>query len=167
MHAKTLQSCLTLCDPMDYSLPVSSFHGILQTRIPEWVAISFSRGSSWPRDNTHVSYVSSVHGILQTRVLEGVARSSSRGPSQPRDWTHISYVSCTDTWVLYHWCHQGSPLGENVSLTIPAPQGHLYSLVCDHIQSKSCQPLLLSSFFDFTLLLTPQPISYIGTTWII
>ena len=38
--------CLTLCDPMDYSLPVSSAHGILQARILEWVAISFSRGSS-------------------------------------------------------------------------------------------------------------------------
>ena len=37
------QSCLTLCDPMDYSLPGSSAHGILQARILEWVAISFSR----------------------------------------------------------------------------------------------------------------------------
>ena len=40
------QSCLTLCDPMDYSLPGSSAHGILQARILEWVAIPFSRGSS-------------------------------------------------------------------------------------------------------------------------
>ena len=40
------QSCLTLCDPMDCSLPGSSVHGILQVRILEWVAISFSRGSS-------------------------------------------------------------------------------------------------------------------------
>ena len=44
MHAKSLQSCLTLCDPMDHSLPGSSVHGILQERIPEWVAIFFSRG---------------------------------------------------------------------------------------------------------------------------
>ena len=44
------QSCLTLCDPMDYSLPGSSVHGILQARILQWVAISFSRGSSQPRD---------------------------------------------------------------------------------------------------------------------
>ena len=43
-------SCLTLCDPMDYSPPGSSVHGILRARILEWVAISFSRGSSWPRD---------------------------------------------------------------------------------------------------------------------
>ena len=40
------QSCLTLCDPMDYSSPGSSVHGILQVRILEWVVISFSRGSS-------------------------------------------------------------------------------------------------------------------------
>ena len=44
------QSCLTLCDPMDYSLPGSSVHGILQARILEWVAIPFSRVSSQPRD---------------------------------------------------------------------------------------------------------------------
>ena len=40
------QSCLTLCDPMDCSLPGSSIHGFLQARILEWVAIPFSRGSS-------------------------------------------------------------------------------------------------------------------------
>ena len=44
------QLCLTLCDPMDCSPPGSSVHGILQARILEWVAISFSRGSSQPRD---------------------------------------------------------------------------------------------------------------------
>ena len=60
-----------------------------------------------------------------------------------------------------------APRAEYASLTIPAAQGRLHSLACDHIQSKSFQPLLLSSFFDFTLLLTPQPISYIGTNWII
>ena len=46
------QSCLTLCDPMDWSLPGSSVLGILQTRILGWVAIPFSRGSSWCRDQT-------------------------------------------------------------------------------------------------------------------
>ena len=46
------QSCLTLCDPMDYNLPGFSIHGILQARILEWVAIPFSRGSFWPKDQT-------------------------------------------------------------------------------------------------------------------
>ena len=51
------QSCPTLCDPMDCSPPGSSVHGILQARILEWAAISFSRGSSQPRDWTQVSHI--------------------------------------------------------------------------------------------------------------
>ena len=51
------QLCLTLRDPVDCSLPGSSVHGILQARILEWVAIPFSRGSSWPRDWTRVSNI--------------------------------------------------------------------------------------------------------------
>ena len=51
------QSCLILFDSMDYSLPGSSVHGILQERILEWVAIPFSRRSSQPRDETQVSYI--------------------------------------------------------------------------------------------------------------
>ena len=50
------QSCPILWDQMDCSLPGSSVHGISQARILEWVAISSSRGSSWPRDQTHVPY---------------------------------------------------------------------------------------------------------------
>ena len=49
------QSCPTLCDPMDCNPPGSSAHEIFQARILEWVAISFSRGASQPRDRTRVS----------------------------------------------------------------------------------------------------------------
>ena len=49
MHVQLLQSCPTLCDPMDCSPPCSSVHEILQARILEWIAISSSRGSSPPR----------------------------------------------------------------------------------------------------------------------
>ena len=45
--AKSRQLCLTLCDPMDCSLPGFSIHGILQARTLEWVAISFSNASKW------------------------------------------------------------------------------------------------------------------------
>ena len=55
------QSCPTLCDPGDCSLPGSSVHGILQARILEWVAISFSRGSSQPRDGSRVSHIGGRH----------------------------------------------------------------------------------------------------------
>ena len=51
------QSCQTLCNPMGCSLPGSSVHGVLQARILEWVAISFSRGPYWPRDQTQVSCI--------------------------------------------------------------------------------------------------------------
>ena len=46
MKVLVAQLCLTFCDPMDCSPPVSSVHGVLQARILEWVAIPFSRGSS-------------------------------------------------------------------------------------------------------------------------
>ena len=49
-EGEVTQSCPTLCDPADCSLPGSSAHGILQARTLEWVAISFSKGSSQPRD---------------------------------------------------------------------------------------------------------------------
>ena len=51
------QSCPTLCDPMDCSLPGFSVNGIFQAGVLEWVAISFSRGSSWSRDQTQVSCI--------------------------------------------------------------------------------------------------------------
>ena len=57
VKVKVAQSCPTLCDPMDYSLPGSSVHGIFQARVLKWVAISFSRGSSGPRDQTWVSCI--------------------------------------------------------------------------------------------------------------
>ena len=53
-----LQSCPTLCDPMNHSSPGSPVHGILWTRTLEWVAILSSRGSSQPRDQTCVSCIS-------------------------------------------------------------------------------------------------------------
>ena len=56
-ESEVAQSCLTLCDPMDCSLPGSSDHGILQARLLEWVVISFSRASSRPRDWTRVSCI--------------------------------------------------------------------------------------------------------------
>ena len=51
------RSCLTLCDCINCSLPGSSAHGVLLAKILEWVAISFSRGSSWTRDRTRVSWI--------------------------------------------------------------------------------------------------------------
>ena len=57
VKSEVAQSCPTLCDPMDCSLPCSSVHGIFQAGILEWGAISFFRGSSWPRNQTQVSCI--------------------------------------------------------------------------------------------------------------
>ena len=71
MHTKSLQSCPTLCDPIDYSPPGSSVHGILLARILEWIAISSSRGSFQPRDQSHMSRGSYFAGrFFTTELLE-------------------------------------------------------------------------------------------------
>ena len=56
-ESEVAQSCPTLSDPMDCSLPGSSAHGIFQAIVLEWIAISFSRGSSQPRARTQVSCI--------------------------------------------------------------------------------------------------------------
>ena len=60
MHAKLLQSCLTLCDPMNCNSPGFSVHGIFQASILESVSMPSFRGSSRPRDQTHSSCVSCI-----------------------------------------------------------------------------------------------------------
>ena len=63
------ESCMTLCEPMDYNLPGSSVHGILQSRILNWVAMFFSSGSSWPRNQTFISCISCIAGGFFTVPL--------------------------------------------------------------------------------------------------
>ena len=60
-HSEVAQLCPTLCNPLDCSLPGTSVHGIFQARVLEWIAISFSRGSSRPRNRTRVSSIASRH----------------------------------------------------------------------------------------------------------
>ena len=60
LHDMSLQSCPTLCDLMECSLPGTPVHGILQARILKWMAMPSSRGSSQPRDRTCISYVSCI-----------------------------------------------------------------------------------------------------------
>ena len=71
------ESCLTLCNPMDCSPPGSSVHGTFQARVLEWVAISFSRGSSQTRDWTCVSCTAGglftcwvIREALQTKIIQ-------------------------------------------------------------------------------------------------
>ena len=60
VHAKSLQLCPTLCNPIDCGLPGFSVHGILQAKILEWVAVPSSGGSSQSMDRTCVCYVSCI-----------------------------------------------------------------------------------------------------------
>ena len=75
---KLLQSCPTLCDPMDCSPPRSSVHGILQARIVETVAISFSRESSRPRDRTCVSCIADRFFIICKVILYHPSTTEAR-----------------------------------------------------------------------------------------
>ena len=72
-ESEVTQSCLSLCDPMDCSLPGSSLHGIFQAIVLEWIAISFSSRSSQLRDRTQVSH------IVDTLLSEPRGKSYSSG----------------------------------------------------------------------------------------
>ena len=93
------QSCPTFCDHMDHSLPGSSVHGVLQVRILEWVAISYSRGSSWPRDRTHVSCISCIAGRFLTAESWG-------NPQDGQDTLLIGFWESMNSckWVHYMPC---------------------------------------------------------------
>ena len=66
MHVQLILLCSTLCTSMDWSLPGSPVHGVLQARILEWVAMPSSKGSSWPRNQVLVSSISCTAGGLFT-----------------------------------------------------------------------------------------------------
>ena len=117
---------------MDCSLPVSSIHGIFQARVLEWVAISFSRGSSWPRDQTYVSCMgrrilyhwATMKPSKEQAYFNFVAAVTVQWFWSPRKWSvtvsvfspSICYevmgpgitIFIFDCWVLSHLFH--SPL---------------------------------------------------------
>ena len=82
------QSCLTLCDTMDCSFPGSSVHGIFQARIPEWGAISFSRGYFQPRDWTHISCYFNVNSLTDVILFFSLVVDFSSSWSLKSESTH-------------------------------------------------------------------------------
>ena len=72
--------CQTLCDPLDYNPPDSSYYEITPARIPEWVAISFSRRSSWLRDRTQVSYAADRFFFFYHLSCQGIPSSCKNFP---------------------------------------------------------------------------------------
>ena len=97
MKVLVTQSCPTLCDPMDCSLPDSFVHGILQARILEWDAISFSRESSQPRDWTEVS-------LIVGRLFTDWA---TREHQKKTTWEDLlNHETRVFDWVDRGWCLQ-------------------------------------------------------------
>ena len=120
------QSCLILCDSMDCSPPGSSLHGILQARVLEWVAISFSKGSSWPRDRTPVSHIPGRRfNLWATREAHEELQFSSGSLCNPMDCTmpgfpvHHQLPELTQTHI-----HQ---VGDSFSSSVFPFSSHLWS----------------------------------------
>ena len=101
---KWLQSCPTLCNPMNHSLPGSSVHGILQASILEWVAMPSSRGSSQPRDRTPVSYVCCIDRqvLYHKHPLGSIKRPVCCFYKAAKDTFLVS--SCSDAVIIFDSC---------------------------------------------------------------
>ena len=98
--AKSLQSCPTLCDPIDSSLPGSPIPGILQARILEWVAISFSNAWKW---KVKVKSLSRVR-LLATPWTAAYQAPPSMGFSRQEYWDQILEVSLDSAHVTFRVC---------------------------------------------------------------
>ena len=101
--SEVTQSCPTLCDPVDCSLPGSPVHGIFQARELEWVAVSFSRGSSRPRDWTRVSrFVGRRFTIWAWQVYK----------------TSVLFSACCSFSVVFAWFIHVDMCGSSWSLSL-------------------------------------------------
>ena len=83
---------VTLCDPMDRSLSGFYVHGISQARVLEWVAISFSRGSSWPRDRT-------LKFFLVSCIIFASGKNTHGGCTSDHSFSGIILNSFNETWL--------------------------------------------------------------------
>ena len=110
--------CLTLCDSMDCSPPDSSVHGIFQARILRWVSISFSWGSSWPRDQTQVSSITGRFFTIWAtqKALRRKAMTNLDSVLKSKDITLLTNVNVAkamvfpvvtcrcESWIIKSWC---------------------------------------------------------------
>ena len=119
--------CLTFCDPLDCSLPGFSVHGIFQARILEWVAISFSRGSSWPR----IKPTSPRSPALEADCL-------SAEPLGKILWFYKCKTSC-----IHHYHIRKFPWPKTVLSDLPIQPSqthgnHWFFHCCFHFAKQSC-----------------------------
>ena len=106
MKVSVAQSCQTLCNPIDCSLPGSSVHGIPQARILEWVAIPFSWGFSQPRDQTWVSCIAGrFFKCLSHReaTIYDIMNNKKKRIQTVENWTNDSVIKFWNaTWYHFH-----------------------------------------------------------------
>ena len=107
-----IKSYLTLCNPRDYSPPGSSVHWLFQARILEWVAFSFSRGSSWLRDRTHGSCI--VRWVIYRWAtsrgryigIEARVAGTANSPGGVKFWSNVSSLSFSfPSFSYFPWCN--------------------------------------------------------------
>ena len=118
VKVKLTQSCLTLCDPMDYTVL-----GILQARILIWIAFLFSRGSSQPKDQTQVSHIAG--GFLPAEP-QGKPKNTGMSSLSLLQWIFLTWESnqgllhCRQ--ILYQLSYQGSLKGSIGTHLVPGIQ---------------------------------------------
>ena len=114
VHAQLLQSCPTLCNPMDCSLPGPSVHGILQARILEWVAMPSSRGSSQPKDEP----TSPASPALAGRFFTAEPPGKPKCTLSPNIIWHIKFSVHKNLHLIYYFtqpkfCFRHSRIGRS------------------------------------------------------
>ena len=125
------QLCATLLDPMDYSLPSSSIHGIFQASVLEWLAISFSRGSSQPGDWTQVSLIAGRWQPCMRdskRDTDMIWENSIETCTLPsvKQITSLSSMHETGHLKLVHWENPRDGMGREVGGR-SGMRGHMYT----------------------------------------
>ena len=146
LRANSLQLCLALCDPMDCNPPGSCVHGILQAIILERVAISYSRGSSLPRDQTCVSsqFLLWQQILYHCATWEDTLKAASVSSRKRNNiWTHQAHYT-SGSWT------QGFPgfclVNRRSSRRHEDFENPLYTSGQQWIMKKSHQTKLLESF---------------------
>ena len=165
LESEVTQSCPTLCDPMDCSPPGSSICGIFQARVLEWVVISFSRGSSQPRDRTWVSHIVSrcftiwairevTHYKYRQHIIKQRHHSADKGSHSQSYGFSSSHVLM---WVFDHkegcvpknWCFWivvlektlESPL-DSKGIQLVHPKGNQPWTLIERIDAEADAPIL-------------------------
>ena len=111
VHFQLLTPVGLFCDPMNCSPPGSSVHGILQARTLEWVAISFSRWLSQPRNQTGVSYISCIARRFFTMSYQGsilwdihaIFKSYTLNILSVQGWGQVHDPCISSSWVCFQW----------------------------------------------------------------